>query len=89
MAQGSNCGPLIFVIYINDILSSLLFANVLCYADDLKLFAVISCPEDALKLQNDIDILVDSFKLICLEFNPSKCKMLTFLERMLIIMIIQ
>jgi len=81
VAQGSNCGPLIFIIYINDILSSLLFANVLCYADDLKIFAVVNCPEDAYKLQNDIDILVDSFKLICLEFNPSKCKMLTFFRK--------
>lgn len=48
VAQGSNCGPLAFIIYINDLISSLRFAHVICYADDIKLYAVISFLDDAL-----------------------------------------
>ena len=52
--QGSHVGPILFIIYINDFTESPKFANALCYADDVKLFAKITNPFEASKLQRDL-----------------------------------
>ena len=49
--QGSVLGPLLFVLYINE-LPSLVSSNLLMFADDIKLYRCIRSPEDCLILQN-------------------------------------
>ena len=51
--QGTVLGPLLFVIYINDILDNIKSEGLL-FADDTKIFHSILTREDALTLQSDI-----------------------------------
>ena len=74
--QGSVLGPVLFVIYINDILDSI-DSNGLMFADDTKIFRLISSKEDSEKLQNDIKRLEKWSSIWELEFNSEKCHVLT------------
>ena len=53
VVQGSNLGPLLFIIYINDIKFAIKFSRFLLFADNLKLFRGIDNNEDSLRLQRD------------------------------------
>ena len=55
--QGSVLGPLLFLIYIND-LDDNITSNVLKFADDTKLFRKVNTDGDKQHLQNDLDRLV-------------------------------
>lgn len=52
--QGSHLGPLLFVIYINDIIICFKHSEFLIYADDLKFFKMINSIDDCLHLQADL-----------------------------------
>ena len=54
--QCSVLGPIIFVIYINDLLEVLKCGTYL-FADDTKIFRQITTKEDSLQLQSDINSL--------------------------------
>ena len=79
--QGSVLGPLLFLIYINDlddiITSNTLIptTNVLKFADVTTLFRKVNTDGDKQHLQNDLDKLVWSEKWQML-FNFGKCKCL-------------
>ena len=73
--QGSVLGPLMFVLYIND-LPSLVSSQLLMFADDIKLYRSIRSVEDCFVLQNDINIMLDWSRHWLLSFNVSKCKVL-------------
>lgn len=79
--QGSHLGPLLFIIFINDIVNQLKFAQCLMYADDLKLYAEVRCSSDALKLQSDLDLLVHWSIKNGLSFNIDKCCTMTFFKK--------
>jgi hypothetical protein len=56
--QGSCLGPLLFVLYVNDIVN--VFANgVMCklYADDIKMYTVIKADVDCSTFQSNLDRL--------------------------------
>ena len=55
--QGSVLGPIVFLIYIND-LDNNITSNVLKFADDTKLFRKVNTDGDKQHLQNDLDTLV-------------------------------
>ena len=54
--RGSVLGPILFVIFINDILERTK-PDGLLFADDTKIIKYIMSREDALSLQADIDVL--------------------------------
>ena len=54
--QGSVLGPVLFVVYINDLLENIESHGVL-FADDAKIFKRISSREDSVALQADINSL--------------------------------
>ena len=74
--QGTVLGPLLFVIYINDVLDNI-DSDGLLFADDAKIFRSISCKEDSLRLQADIANLEKWSDLWLLKFHPDKCHLLT------------
>ena len=74
--QGTVLGPVLFVIYINDILENLSSEGLL-FADDTKIFRKVTSRQDALNLQFDIKALEDWSKMWLLCFNPDKCHVLS------------
>ena len=74
--QGTVLGPLLFVIYINDILDNIKSEGLL-FADDTKIFHSILTREDALTLQSDITTLEKWSKRWLLRFNPDKYHVLS------------
>ena len=74
--QGTVLGPLLFVVYINDILDNI-NSDGLLFADDTKIFRAITCKEDSLELQGDINKLEQWSDLWLLKFHPDKCHLLT------------
>ena len=76
--QGSVIGPLLFLIYINDLPDSVSPAtSTKLFADDCLLYRNIKTVEDARNLQNDLDALQRWEADWLMEFNPKKCKILT------------
>ena len=73
--QGSVLGPILFLIYINDLDDSIT-SNVLKFADDTKLFRKVNTDGDKQHLQNDLDRLVKWSAKWQMLFNFGKCKCL-------------
>ena len=74
--QGSVLGPLLFVIYINDLPDNV-SSDIYLFADDTKLLKNIVSIHDALVVQNDINALEEWSKIWLLQFHPGKCHVLT------------
>ena len=73
--QGSVLGPILFVLYINDLPDVIKNGSIpYLFADDTKIFHSIKCTQDCKDLQEDIKAMqVWSEKwLLC--FHPDKCK---------------
>ena len=55
--QGSILGPLMYIIFANDIAELFTFAKVKIYADDLTIYAVINNENDGYAFQKELDKL--------------------------------
>lgn len=75
--QGSVLGPLLFNIFINDIVTELDVPSLL-YADDLKIYYAIETEDDCVKLQDNLNKINDWCTLNLLSLNVSKCSAFTF-----------
>ena len=81
--QGSRLGPLLFLIYINDIVSGL-ESEILLFADDCSLFASGNDPsETAEKLNRDLVRISKWAKLWKVTFNAEKSKDIIFSNKFL------
>jgi len=76
--QGSNLGPLLFALFVNDINKSITNSNALLYADDMKNFRKIECKEDCFALQKDLDSIVKWSENNRLPLSVGKCEKITF-----------
>ena len=74
--QGSVLGPLLFLIYIDDITALALSesSKLSLYADDMLLYKTISSTADYAELQQDIDLIYGWSTANLMTFNVSKCK---------------
>lgn len=76
--QGSNLGPLFFLLFINDLPRVIKFSKCLLFADDLKLYKEIQGHDDVIKLQMDLDNCYNWGIKNKLFFNIKKCCVITF-----------
>ncbi len=73
--QGSVLGPLLFLLYIND-LPNEINSQVRLFADDTAVYLTIDNILDCKKLQSDLDTLQLWERSWEMEFNPSKCQVI-------------
>ena len=73
--QGSVLGPLLFIIYRNDLPMNVT-SKVRLFADDTALYITTSTSSQSEILQKDIDNLERWSHKWDMEFNPSKCQVI-------------
>ena len=72
--QGSILGPMLFLLYENDLTSAVTNSNIAMFADDTKLFREIGSVTDANQLHKDLLNFQTSSSNAGLQLNTSKCK---------------
>ena len=70
--EGSMLGPVLFLVFIND-LPDHIRSKVRLFADDTAVYLAVSNLEQAKLLQEDLDRLGEWSLKWDMEFNPSKC----------------
>ena len=73
--QGSVLGPLLFLLFVND-LPDWIKTNIRLFADDAKVWRKISSLEDREELQEDLNSLGRWSRECLLQLNPEKCKVM-------------
>jgi hypothetical protein len=73
--QGSVCGPLLFVLYIND-LPEVCACPVRLFADHTKIYTRSDSADGTTRLQDDLDSLQQWSDDWLLRFHPEKCHVL-------------
>lgn len=73
--QGSNLGPILFLLFANDLGNFITDCDVNCFADDTMLYATGTTKEEVeRKLQVALDQAVKWYNVNRLVINPGKCK---------------
>ena len=80
VSQGTVLGPLLFLIYINDI-ESQITSSISLFADDSALYRRIYSESDSLSLQEDIFKLQKWANTWQTAFNVNRCKLLCITYR--------
>lgn len=76
--QGSHLGPLLFVLYLNDLPSVIRRSKILMFADDVKLYSNLESYNQLNNLQCDLNCLVNWCSENGMSLNLKKCKKLSF-----------
>jgi hypothetical protein len=78
--QGSILGPLLFILYINDIFSCVNdeSVNLALYADDSKISKIVQSEDDCEVLQGALNTLVQWSTKWGMQFNNKKCEVMSF-----------
>ena len=75
--QGSNLGPLLFLLFINDLAESVSCKKSL-FADDFKLFSIINSVSDCFLLQQNLNSVTRWCDSNRLQLNISKCRVVSY-----------
>ena len=77
--QGSVLGPLLFLVYINEVSNQVSDgSNNVQFADDIALYRVITSTDDYAQLQSDIDSIADWVEKSRLSLHSGKCCAMLF-----------
>ena len=74
--QGSILGPLLFIVYINDLIEPETNENILLFADDSKIYKKINSETDCLELQRCLSKVIKWFDCWDMKVNAGKCNIL-------------
>ena len=75
IAQSSVLGPILFIIFINDMPGKTI-CPIKLFADDAKLFHIVNSEQDCQQIQQDLNSLQVWAKKWQLNFHPQKCVVL-------------
>ena len=75
--QCTVLGPLMFLLYINDIGDNLNHSTIRLFADDCLLYKTVSNQDDADRLQDDLDKVQEWTDTWQMKFNAKKCYLLS------------
>ena len=75
--QGSNLGPLLFLMFVNDIVDYITCEKLL-FADDIKLFSKVANSADSHSIQCSLNQVINWCQLNHLNLNISKCFVVRF-----------
>jgi len=78
--QGTVLGPLLFLVYVDD-LPTRVSSTVWMFADDCLLYREVHSVQDTKRLQDDLDSLQAREHDWLMEFNPSECEAITFTKK--------
>ena len=75
--QGTELGPTLFLIFINDIADSIT-SSIRLFADECVIYRPVLCEQHPEHLQNDLNTLVDWSNTWQMKFNVKKCAIRQF-----------
>ena len=78
--QGTVLGPLLFLLYINDITVDI-SSEIRLFADDCILYRQVQSPSDCANLQHDIDKLYNWSRTWQMAFNAKKCHVMSITRK--------
>ena len=79
--QGTVLGPLLFLLFINDISEKVEHSTIRLFADDCLLYMKVDTDEDYNKLQKDLKGLEEWSREWQMQFNAQKCYLLSIKNR--------
>ena len=74
--QGTVLGPLLFLVYLNDLPQCVTSSHTRLFADDCLIYKEIRSQVDADELQADLDALQEWEQQWMMSFHPHKCQLL-------------
>lgn len=79
--QGSHLGPLLFILFINDVSFFSKHIKILTYADDMKLYMEVDEASDADLFQSEVNIFHEWCTKSLLQLNVKKCNIVTYTRK--------
>lgn len=76
--QGSNLGPLLFSLFINDVSLLLPTGNRIFYADDAKIYMIVESLDDCYRLQHLLNLFEAWCTRNCLTLSIEKCQVISY-----------
>jgi hypothetical protein len=76
--QGSHLGPVLFILFLNDVVGVFKDVNILIYADDLKIYKAVNNLGDCRVLQENLNAFHDWCLENNLQLNANKCQVMRF-----------
>ena len=55
--QGIKLSPLMYILFVNDIVKLFKFVKIKMYADDISLYALVNTPADKISVQHELNLL--------------------------------